>query len=90
MGPKPSFEIIYKDDCAFSTTALKSVNKLGLPLLKHRIDNTPEADKQFQKRMNEILGLPLKRYTYPQVFINEVHVGGCQELMEYLRIMNLK
>ncbi len=44
----------------------------GFPFQEIDVDRKPEARKQ----MVDIS----KRYTVPQIFINQSHIGGCNEL----------
>ena len=65
--------IYTKPFCPYCVRALGLLNAKGVP-----IDEIEAAfDPALRKEMIERSG----RYTYPQIFIGDHHVGGCDELM---------
>ncbi len=53
----------------------------ALSLLKGKGAEVEEISAAFDKeKRNEMLSLSNGKTTYPQIFIGEIHVGGCDDL----------
>ena len=65
--------IIYTTNtCPYCVTAKQLLTKKNQSYTEIKIDQNPElADEMIKKS---------KRYTVPQIFINDVHVGGSDDL----------
>jgi glutaredoxin 3 len=65
--------IIYSTEfCSYCVTAKKLLEKKGVHYSEIRIDADPTQRDEMIKKTN--------RYTVPQIFINDLHVGGCDDL----------
>ena len=65
--------IIYTTEfCSYCVTAKKLLEKKGVQYSEIRIDTDPSQRDEMIKKTN--------RYTVPQIFINDTHVGGCDDL----------
>lgn len=65
--------IIYTTEfCSYCVTAKKLLEKKGVHYSEIRIDTDPAQRDEMIKKTN--------RYTVPQIFINDIHVGGCDDL----------
>lgn len=60
--------------CPFCTRAIDLLEDKGVGYTEIRIDNKPELRKEMEERA--------QRKTVPQIFIGEVHVGGCDDMYE--------
>ena len=66
--------VIYTTEyCSYCVTAKKLLDKKGIQYTEIRIDTDPAE--------REIMITKSNRYTVPQIFINDKHVGGCDELL---------
>lgn len=66
--------LIYTTEfCSYCVTAKKLLEKKGVPYSEIRIDIDPAQRDDMIKKTN--------RYTVPQIFINDIHVGGCDDLL---------
>ena len=59
--------------CPFCIRAKNLLNAKGITYEEHQIDGNSEARNQMSERANG-------RTTVPQIFINNIGVGGCDEL----------
>ena len=67
-------EIYTKATCGFCTRAKKLLDLKRVEYEEHRVDGGgPKRD--------EMLSRSGGRMTVPQIFINEEHIGGCDDLM---------
>lgn len=65
--------IIYTTQiCPYCVQAKKLLDQKGVAYQEIKIDNNPEQ--------REIMMQRSARRTVPQIFINEYHVGGCDDL----------
>lgn len=69
----PKIEIYTKNFCPYCSMAKRALNKLGLKA--EEIDVTWSL--ALQKEMQELS----QRRTVPQIFIDDVHLGGFDDLM---------
>ena len=58
--------------CPFCTRAIDLLEDKNVGYTEIRIDNKPELRKEMEDRA--------QRKTVPQIFIGEVHVGGCDDM----------
>lgn len=61
--------------CGFCSAAKHLLDKKGIAYTEHDATYEPELRKEMISRANG-------RSTFPQIFIGDVHVGGCDDLME--------
>lgn len=66
--------VIYtRQFCGYCSAAKKLLDTKGVTYQEHDATYTPEVRQEMIKRANG-------RSTFPQIFINEHHVGGCDDL----------
>lgn len=66
--------IIYtRDGCGYCARAKSLLDSKGVAYVEHNATRTPEARAEMIARSNG-------GSTFPQVFINDRHVGGCDDL----------
>jgi glutaredoxin 3 len=70
----PNIEIYTKSFCPYCWRAKHLLDSKGLEYSEISIDAGGEPRQQMIARANG-------RTTVPQIFISEVHVGGCDDLM---------
>jgi len=58
--------------CPFCTRAIDLLEDKGVGYTELRIDHKPDLRKEMEERA--------QRKTVPQIFIGDVHVGGCDEM----------
>ena len=73
MVRMPQVEIYTTSWCPFCRRALALLDGKGLPYTNIDVEEGPGLKQAMQKRAGG-------RKTVPQVFINNRHVGGCDEL----------
>jgi len=59
--------------CPFCIRAKELLSRKGVQFIEHKIDGDETARSRMQKRANG-------QRSVPQVFINDQHVGGCDDL----------
>lgn len=65
--------VIYSSDwCPFSIRAIALLNKKGVSFEEIRVDGKPDVRAAMAKKA--------QRTSVPQIWIDEMHVGGCDEL----------
>ncbi|MAA98486.1 MAG: glutaredoxin 3 [Stappia sp.] len=69
-----SVEIYTRQMCGFCTRAKSLLQQKGVSFREFDATFDPELRKEMIQRTNG-------GSTFPQIFINETHVGGCDELM---------
>ncbi len=69
----PQIDIYTKPYCPYCDRAKALFEKKGVEFK----EIVASHDPSLRAEMNERSG----RYTYPQIFINDTHVGGCDDLM---------
>jgi len=67
-------DIYTKATCPYCMHAKALLNQKELTFNEIKIDANPELRPEMIERSRG-------SYTVPQIFINDVHVGGCDELM---------
>jgi len=66
--------VIYtRDFCYYSDAARELLQRKGVAFTEHNTTGKPELRKQMTERANG-------GNTFPQVFIGDAHVGGCDDL----------
>lgn len=60
--------------CGFCTAAKRLFNEKGTKFIEH--------DGTFDPVIREEMKKKSQRATFPQIFIGEVHVGGCDDLFD--------
>lgn len=58
--------------CPYCVKAKLLLNNKNVPFTEYLIDSQPELRDQMIKKSG--------RHTVPQIFINEQHIGGCDDL----------
>lgn len=66
-------EIYTWSSCPFCIRAKALLDKKGVDFTEYSIDGDEAARSQMAKRANG-------RRSLPQIFINEQHIGGCDDL----------
>jgi glutaredoxin 3 len=67
--------VIYtKAYCPYCMQAIMLLQNKGVAYTEIRIDQQPEKRPEMIEKANG-------RTTVPQIFINDLHVGGCDDLM---------
>lgn len=59
--------------CGFCTAAKRLLDNKGVPYQEHDASFSPELRQEMIARANG-------RATFPQIFVGDVHVGGCDDL----------
>ena len=66
--------VIYtRQFCGYCTAAKKLLESKGVTFQEHDATQAPEVRQQMIERSNG-------GRTFPQIFINDIHVGGCDDL----------
>ncbi|WP_274426117.1 glutaredoxin 3 [Chelativorans sp. YIM 93263] len=66
--------IIYtRPGCGFCTAAKRLLDQKGVAYTEHDVGSSPELRKEMIQRARG-------HSTFPQIFINDAHIGGCDEL----------
>lgn len=66
--------IIYtRQFCGFCTAAKKLLESKGVAYVEHDATFAPDLRQ-------EMIGRANGRTTFPQIFINDIHVGGCDDV----------
>lgn len=69
----PKIEVYTKDYCPYCVKAMNLLRQKGLEFTEIDITNDPE-------KMTEMMNRAKPRRTVPQIFINDVAIGGCDDL----------
>jgi len=69
----PPVTIYTRQFCSYCHHALALLKAKGVPLTEIEAGHDPDKRKEMISRSG--------RYTYPQIFIGERHVGGCDDLV---------
>ncbi|MBZ9603892.1 glutaredoxin 3 [Phyllobacterium chamaecytisi] len=65
--------IYTRNGCGYCTAAKSLLSKKGVAFTEHNASIEPAARQEMLARANG-------RSTFPQIFIGEAHVGGCDDL----------
>ncbi len=60
--------------CGFCTAAKRLLDRKGVTYVEHDATFNPTLKREMVQRANG-------RATFPQIFIDDTHVGGCDDLM---------
>jgi glutaredoxin 3 len=61
--------------CGYCAAAKRLLDSKGVTYTEHDASFSPELRQEMMRRANG-------RYTFPQIFVGDVHVGGSDELHE--------
>lgn len=67
-------EIYTKAWCPYCHRALALLNDKGVEFIEFKVDQQPALRDEMIERANG-------GYTVPQIFINQQHIGGCDDMM---------
>lgn len=70
----PDVTIYTRKLCGFCTAAKRLLDKKGVSYREHDATFNPDMKREMVQRANG-------RATFPQIFIGDTHVGGCDDLM---------
>lgn len=70
--------IYTRDFCGYCSAAKRLLTEKGIAFTEHDATYSPDLRAQMIQRANG-------RSTFPQIFIGETHVGGCDDLFELNR-----
>ncbi len=65
--------IYTKPFCPYCVAAVDLLDSKGVDYTEIVASNDPEKRQEMMQRSG--------RYTYPQIFVGERHIGGCDDLM---------
>ncbi len=66
--------VIYtRDFCGYCSKAKSLLDAKGVAYVEHNATSTPDKRQEMIARSNG-------GSTFPQIFINDIHVGGCDDL----------
>ncbi len=68
-------EIYTRIMCGFSERAKRLLDRKGVDYTEHDASFSPELRQEMIQRAKG-------RSTFPQIFVGEVHVGGCDDLFD--------
>jgi len=71
--PAPLVEIYTKDHCPYCIRAIDLLQSKNVPFIVIDLQAHPE-------KISEMLGRASNRRSVPQIFINNQHIGGCDDL----------
>ena len=75
MNQKAKVEIYTWDNCPYCKRAIELLDNKGVKYTRYRIDGDETAREKMAERTNG-------RRTVPQVFIDDKHIGGCDDTYE--------
>ena len=64
--------------CPFCARAKSLLTELGVPFVNIDLDKRPDLRSELTERTG--------RRTVPQIFFNENHIGGCDELKQLVSV----
>lgn len=73
MRQQAKIEIYTWDACPFCKRVIELFDKKGVKYIRYRIDGSEEARNKMALRAGG-------RRTVPQVFIDDKHIGGCDDI----------
>ncbi len=73
MTNKAKIEIYSGDYCPYCVRAKSLLQQRGLDFIEYNVQKTPEKREEMIKRSSGGRSIP-------QIFINDKHVGGCDDL----------
>ena len=69
----PQVETYTSPFCAFCHAAKRLLSQKGVNFIEYDVSRDPEKRQEMMSRAHG-------RHTVPQIFIDQSHVGGCDEL----------
>ncbi len=69
----PEIVIYTRQLCGYCTAAKRLLDRKGVRYIEHDATGRPEVRAEMIRRSNG-------RMTFPQIFIGDLHVGGCDDL----------
>jgi glutaredoxin 3 len=69
----PKIQIYVADWCPYCARARQLLKSKGVAFEEIDVDSRPDARAEMEARSG--------RQTVPQIFVGDVHVGGCDELL---------
>lgn len=69
----PDVTIYTRMMCGYCTAAKRLLDKKGVPYVEHDASFSPDLRQEMIQRARG-------RSTFPQIFVGDVHVGGCDDL----------
>ena len=66
--------VYYRDFCPYCTRAIKLLRQKGADFVEVNAGMNAEKKREMIQRSNG-------GRTFPQIFINDEHIGGCDEMM---------
>lgn len=69
----PKVEIYSTGSCPYCVRARSLLERKGVQYIEYRIDLKPELRPEMERRANG-------GYTVPQIFIDDRHIGGCDDM----------
>jgi len=73
MANKAKIEVYSGDFCPYCVRAKSLLKQRGLDFIEYNVQQDPDKRAEMMKRSNGGRSIP-------QIFINDQHVGGCDEL----------
>ncbi|MBN4058248.1 glutaredoxin 3 [Mariprofundus ferrooxydans] len=73
MTNKAKIEVYSGDYCPYCVRAKSLLKQRGLGFIEYNVQQDPDKKAEMMKRSNGSRSIP-------QIFINDQHVGGCDEL----------
>ena len=73
MSSNAKIEIYSGDYCPYCVRAKSLLKQRGLDFIEYNVQQEPDKRAEMMKRSNGGRSIP-------QIFINDQHVGGCDEL----------
>ena len=73
MTTKAKIEVYSGDFCPYCVRAKSLLKQRGLEFIEYNVQQDPDKRAEMMKRSNGGRSIP-------QIFINDQHVGGCDEL----------
>lgn len=70
----PDVTIYTRQFCGYCTAAKRLLREKGIEYVEFDATGAPEKREEMVTRSG--------RFTFPQIFIGEKHVGGCDDLFE--------
>jgi len=65
--------IYTREMCGYCSAAKRLLGEKGIDFVEHDASYSPELRREMMQRANG-------RSTFPQIFIGDTHVGGCDDL----------
>lgn len=69
-------DIYTRQFCSFCTMAKRLLDRYSLAFIEHDATGNPEMRAEMIQRANGAM-------TFPQIFIDGRHIGGCDDLYEF-------